>query len=204
MQAKLKKLMSSCLVLEHGISWSIGDETKNFLYQKVNKDTKSIETGIGYSTLIFAERGSNHTVCFPNPKVKDRIESYAQEADVSLKKINFVIGLSQFTLPNIKERFNFALIDGEHMFPCPTIDFYYINNLLDVDAFLVIDDLQIPAVRILYDFLIVSQKWSIVDIFDQQRCCAFKKLSHDQNEWWGNQEYNKKILKNLKSPRKLF
>ena len=201
---KIKKLLSLNLILESGQSWPIGDKTKNFIYKNTNNKTKSIETGIGFSTFIFADRGCDHTVCFPIKYVKENVQKYAKEVNISLDNVEFIVGLSQSTLPKIKKRFNFALIDGDHMFPCPMIDFYYINNLLDINGTLIIDDLQIPSVRILYDFLIVSKKWSLIQILDHERSCAFKKLDHDPHEWFGLQEYNRIKLQPLMIPEKYF
>jgi hypothetical protein len=89
------------------------------------------------------------------------------------------------------------------MFPCPMIDFYYININLNVNGFMLIDDMQIPSVRCLYDFLSESKDWNLEDVLDNGRLCVFKKLKHDDYEWWGSQDYNKKFLKPIKKPKKI-
>lgn len=187
----LEALLNKKLILENGTNWSIGPETKKFLFHNVNDQVHSIETGIGYSTFIFAAQSAQHTVCFPNASVEKSIREYLSNTEITLDNVKFVVGKSQYTLPSIKDTFNFALIDGDHMFPSPMIDFYYINNLLEIKGLLIIDDLQIPSVRLLYDFLIVSRKWYLIQILDGERTCVFRKLDFDPYEWFGLQEYNR-------------
>lgn len=187
----LEALLNKKLILENGTNWSIGPETKKFLFHNVNDQVHSIETGIGYSTFIFAAQSAQHTVCFPNADVEKSIREYLSNTEITLDNVKFVVGKSQYTLPSIKDTFNFALIDGDHMFPSPMIDFYYINNLLEIKGLLIIDDLQIPSVRLLYDFLIVSRKWYLIQILDGERTCVFRKLDFDPYEWFGLQEYNR-------------
>ena len=126
------------------------------------------------------------------------LRKYAKKIDLPLDNVTFVVGKSQYTLPSVKERVDFALIDGDHMYPSPMIDFYYINQLMNVGGMFVIDDMQIPAVRSLYDFMIVSRYWKLISVMDDGRACAFQKTEDDKHDWWGNQEYNLKTLKKLK------
>ena len=197
----LKDLMESNLILEDGTNWSIGQETKWFIYE--SDFTSSIETGIGYSTFLFAAKSKKHIVCFPVANVEQNVKNYAKKINLSIDNISFVVGKSQDTLPSIKEKVDFALIDGEHMFPCPMIDFYYINVNLQVGGILLIDDMQIPSVRLLYDFLIVSKDWKLKDILDGGRTGVFQKLKHDKWEWWGSQEFNIKLHDPLSKPKKI-
>jgi predicted O-methyltransferase YrrM len=185
------------LPLENGVSMSVGHETRMFIKEHAAGKV-SIETGIGYSTMFFAMSSKHHTVCFMVPSVEQELRKYAKKIDLPLDNVTFVVGKSQYTLPSVKERVDFALIDGDHMYPSPMIDFYYINQLMNVGGMFVIDDMQIPAVRSLYDFMIVSRYWKLISVMDDGRACTFQKTEDDKHDWWGNQEYNLKTLKKLK------
>lgn len=197
----LSELMKSNLILENGQNWSIGEETKTYIHS--NSMTSSIETGIGYSTFLFAAKSGSHTVCFPDAKVEEEIKKYAKTINLPVDNVKFVVGKSQYTLPSIKLCVDFALIDGEHMYPCPMIDFYYINQMMIVGGTLLIDDMQIPAVRCLYEYLSVSSHWKYEDLLDKGRTCVFVKTSNDPYEWWGSQQFNLTQLPQLHKPTKI-
>lgn len=189
LEDRVKALVSSKLELERGQSWSCGQETLQYINDNA-AGMNSIETGIGHTTFIFALRSKAHTVCFLDPTVETNVRKYALDIDLNLSNVRFVSGKSQYTLPALQGQFDFALIDGDHMFPSPSIDFYYINQLMSVRGIIMVDDLQIPAVKLVLDFLSVSSKWKLQCMLDDKRVCVFKKIVDDKYDWWGSQEYN--------------
>jgi hypothetical protein len=46
-----------------------------------------------------------------------------------------------------------ALIDGPHGYPFPELEYYYIYQQLDAGALLIIDDVNIPSIKNMADFL---------------------------------------------------
>lgn len=203
MREKLNKLINSKLTLENGTSWSIGKETKEFILN--SEFTSSAETGIGYSTFIFAYKSKTHSTFFPVKSVEQEIRNHAEKSELKVDNVDFIVGKSQDTLPSFNKKIDFALIDGEHMFPCPLIDFYYLNQKLEVNGKLLVDDMQIPSVRLLHDFLSKeSLTWELEEVLDNGRMCVYKKLKHNHNEWWGSQIYNKKMINEMiQKPKKL-
>ena len=194
LEIKVKKLVTSNLSLEREQSWSCGQETLQYINDNVS-GMNSIETGIGHTTFIFALRSKMHTVCFLEHYVENNVRAYANGIGLDLSNVSFKPGKSQYVLPTLKDQFNFALIDGDHMFPSPSIDFYYINQLMSVGGIMMVDDLQIPAVKLVFDFLSVSSNWKLQCMLDQQRVCVFKKIKDDKYDWWGSQEYNMSALR---------
>jgi len=189
----LRLLLQSHLILEGGTHWSLGEEALWFIYKNIHPESITLETGIGYSTFVFAQ-SKHHIVCFPNATVEERIRHYAEETKYDIKNIQFLVGKSQFILPSIKSNLDMALIDGDHTFPIPLIDWYYIGLLLKIKGMIIIDDLHIPSVRILYDFLNSSYHWEQLNLLDNGRTVAFVKKSDFSNDWWGSQELNNKVL----------
>lgn len=187
---KLFDLLKQKLVLQNNTSWPIGNQTKKFIFDQVNENTRSIETGIGYSTLIFGAKKSNHTVIFPDQSVEPKVRDYAAKNDINLENVTFIVGKSENVLPTLTQKINFALIDGDHKFPNAIVDFFYLNSLLEVNGIMVVDDLQINSVLLLYNFLITSSRWKLLGVFDYNRCCAFQKIKDDKNDWHGIQEFN--------------
>jgi hypothetical protein len=186
----LFRLLKQKLILQKNTSWPIGNQTKEFIFKQVNENTRSIETGIGYSTFIFGAKKASHTVIFPDQSVESKVRDYANKNDINLDRVNFIVGKSEDVLPTLTQKINFALIDGEHKFPNAMIDFFYLNNLLEVNGMMLIDDLKINSVRVLYEFLIVSSKWKLIGIFDNNRCCCFQKIKNDEKDWHRTQEFN--------------
>lgn len=57
---------------------------------------------------------------------------------------------SEICLPNMLaqgKEIDFAFIDGFHTFDHTLIDFFYVNRMLAVGGIVVIDDIQLPAIR---------------------------------------------------------
>jgi hypothetical protein len=113
-----------------------------------------VETGTGRTTLLLSNRGRHTTFC-----MDDEGEGYghslkAVRASPLLGPCEFAVGVTQKTVPAYAfEPLDFALIDGPHGFPFPDLEYYYIYPHLKPGAVLVIDDLQIPTIRRLWDFV---------------------------------------------------
>jgi hypothetical protein len=90
----------------------------------VEPGMKTLETGAGWSTVIFAGKGAEHTCIMPSEEQKKRIILYCRENGISIDRVTFVVEKSEDALPKMKEKdFMLYLIDGRHAFPYPMIDF---------------------------------------------------------------------------------
>lgn len=71
---------------------------------------------------------------------------------------------SQRVLPFLaskKQRVDFAFIDGWHTFDHTLIDFFYIDQMLNLEGVLVFDDVGYPAIRRVCDFVLTNRAYEI-------------------------------------------
>ncbi len=189
---KFERLMQADLVLENNTQYRIGDETMRFMWDWLRPGHRTLETGIGYTTLMFAAKGTRHTVCFTEAPVQNNVEGYAKQFDIDLSVVEFCLGRSEDTLPRMGPKpLSFVLIDGRHAFPTAMIDWYYTASRLRCRGVLVIDDLHIWSVRVLFEFLQMEPEWRLLGLFDGRRAASFMKVGEATvDKWWGEQPIN--------------
>jgi hypothetical protein len=171
-------------------SWRISDDLLKFLDQHVTREHNTLETGGGVSTVLFALKESHHTCIVPDVEEVRRIKDYCREKGLPTANIDFRIGPSQQVLPNLEGKpLDLVLIDGEHAFPLPFIDWYYTADLLKLGGCVLVDDTQIWTGNVLRDFLLAEPGWELVGKFNN-RCAVFRKLvEFSPNPHWRLQPY---------------
>ena len=73
---------------------------------------------------------------------------------------------SQQVLPTLVgqgKRIDFAFIDGWHTFDHTLIDFFYIDQMLNVGGVVVLDDVSYPAIKRVCDFIITNRDYEVFD-----------------------------------------
>jgi predicted O-methyltransferase YrrM len=73
---------------------------------------------------------------------------------------------SQRVLPHLAEagtRIQFGFIDGWHTFDHTLVDFFYIDQMLDVGGVVVLDDVGYPGLRRLAHFIVSNRDYEILD-----------------------------------------
>lgn len=156
---------------------------------------RSIETGSGASTLLLSHLSKKHTV-FSLDAGTNSLHGVETSAILNKDSIEFIIGPSQRTLPAyvFTEPVHFALIDGPHGFPFPCLDYYYIYPNLAAGALLVLDDIWIPTIHHLFEFLAVDEMFKLVEVIEDKT--AFFRRSDSPafdpycDGWW-LQKFNK-------------
>lgn len=135
--------------------WGLDGAVLRWLFDHVSDGDRSLETGCGHSTLVFALRGAEHTVISPDPVEHQRIQRWCSEHGVSLEGVRFVVGRSQDVFHTLLDDgpLDLALIDGDHAFPIPFIDWYQIAARLGRHGLLVVDDVDIRTGKVLTEFL---------------------------------------------------
>jgi hypothetical protein len=155
--------------------WKLSDEELRFIGEHVGPDSKTLETGAGCSTVLFALRGARHTCIVPDQALTDRIVAYCESKNIPTNGLNFMVDVSEKALPALSEGgFDLALIDGRHGFPQPFLDWYYIANLLKVGGYVVIDDLHVWVCETLMNLLLAEKDWKLAH--ESLGGCAFQKL----------------------------
>ncbi len=78
--------------------------------------------------------------------------------------IKFYNQISALALPHIVEegiKIDFAFIDGMHTFDHTLVDFFYIDQLLNVGGIVVLDDTDLPSIRKVCRFIATNRRYSI-------------------------------------------
>ena len=115
--------------------------------------THTAETGCGASTLVFSHLSKRHAVfAFNEFEVFERVDASKLRGPA---EIQFVEGPTQQTLPQycFETTLDAVLLDGPHAFPFPQLEYFFLYPRLRAGGLLVIDDLQIPTVHQLYEFV---------------------------------------------------
>ncbi|UCD52892.1 MAG: class I SAM-dependent methyltransferase [Phycisphaerales bacterium] len=176
------------------VSWAVNVDVVRFIYENVKPDMATLETGSGHSTVAFALAGARHIAVTPSEPEGRKILKYC--ADIGIQPhIRFLHEQSDLILPRSDEippELDFVFIDGAHYFPVPCIDFHYTAPRLKVGGIMGVDDIFMPSVRILYDFLCAEDDWELVR---QIRDTAFfrqrRKRNSQSSDPWATQGINK-------------
>ena len=134
--------------------WSTDADCYELIAARVGPGSRTIETGCGISTAVFASRGAHHICVTPFASEADATRGWCERNDISTDNLTFLIGSSVDVLPTLEPTaYDLVLIDGEHHHPTPTIDWYYTARGLQRGAVVVVDDVQLPAPRLVADYM---------------------------------------------------
>jgi len=156
--------------------------------------TYSMETGAGKSTLLLSHLSERHLVFAVNDG--NSLASPLESPLLRRETVEFIEGPSQRTLMGygFTEPLQLAFIDGPHGFPFPNLEYWKIYPHLDTGALLVIDDIHIPTIRQLFDFLREDEMFTLIETVGKtaffERTAA-PTFSPWQDGWW-LQAYNTK------------
>lgn len=165
----------------------ITQETAQLLYDFVKRANpkRTIETGLGFgmSALIISQalaenRGGLHTAIDPNQH-----GAYFKSIGVlNIERagfndaFRFYPAASRQILPQLAqagERFDFALIDGSHLFDNVITDFVFIDKMLSIGNCVAFDDLWMPGVRRAINFILRNRAYELLPV-----------SSPTSPEWW--------------------
>jgi len=173
------------------ICWGIHREVGELIYQSVDENSVTLETGAGLSTLVFALRRSSHTAITPSTGEIESISEYAASHSISMNSVRFVNAGSETYLPTarIEKSLDLVLIDGRHSFPFPMIDYFYTAPKIREGGLLLVDDVDLPSVGMLDRFLVVDTNWRLKKRF-ARRTSVFEKIGNELDVDWDHQRYN--------------
>lgn len=170
----------------------ISRRTIDVLNDIAKPDLHTIETGIGFSTLVFTLNQCSHISIAPVLQEKQDLIDYFIKYDINYDSTSFMTEKSEFVLPKLidrKSEIDIVFIDGRHAFPTPFIDFYYLSLILTKGGILFIDDIHIWTGKILYDFLLQDDRWSLIKNIVGRTAIFEKKEVVEHSEWWGQQPF---------------
>lgn len=155
------------------------------------------ETGCGASTLLFSHLSEEHTV-FASAEDNDSLVNVKGSSLLRPRVVTFIEGPSQATLPKhgFEHPLDCVLPDGPHGYPFPDLEYYFFYPHLSAGALLIVDDIHIPTVHNLFQFLAADAMFDLVDtvgstaIFHRTDSPLFDPYG---DGWW-LQRFNHRVL----------
>jgi predicted O-methyltransferase YrrM len=147
---------------------------------------RTLETGAGLSTVVFALGGAQHVCITPAAAEVEKIRDYCASRGIALDRVTFHVERSELVLPRLAlPELDLVLIDGGHGFPTPFLDWFHGAERLRVGGLLVVDDIQLWTGRVLRDFLVEEPGWALRDEF-AMRAAVFEKTARSPAlpEWF--------------------
>ena len=157
------------------------------------------ETGCGKSTILFSNISAAHVVFSFDDRGLDDDSSVRFFEECSLTKLDRVetiFGPTQQTLPSYKNfrTYDCVLIDGPHGYPFPELEYYYFYPHIRQGGFLIIDDVHIPTIGRLADFVQEDDMFELHELVDTT--ALFKRttapLFDPFGDGWWVQKYNRR------------
>jgi FkbM family methyltransferase len=160
------------------------------------KAVRSVETGCGASTIIFAQYAAQHTVyCFDDRSEDRSSVSYAQNfPGFGHKYTRWIYGPTQRTIFSqpLEHAVDIVLIDGPHGYPFPELEYFAFYPWLQQGGILIVDDIHIPTINNLYKFLLQDDSFRADGVvattayFRRAEAAAFNM----EGDGWWLQRYN--------------
>jgi hypothetical protein len=172
--------------------WNAMPESLSLISELVAPGDRTVETGCGASTVVFASRGSRHTVISPDSREHDLVHEYCASIGVDDSNVTYLAASSDAVLPTLfnGREVDLAFIDGAHSFPYPVIDWHYIAEALKVGGRILVDDVSIPAVAPVYRFMAAEDHWSFERLADD-RAALFVQTALPPSENYHAQNFNR-------------
>lgn len=125
----------------------------------------SIETGSGKTTLLLSHLSQHHDV-FAVDGGNKSMSAVLSSPLLRPGVVHFTEGPTQQTLSRhaFECKYQLALLDGPHAYPFPDLEYFFIYPHLDADALLILDDIQIPTIRRMFDILAEDEMFEVVEV----------------------------------------
>jgi hypothetical protein len=159
----------------------------------------TLETGCGRTTLLLSHLSRRHTVfTYTNAdaqyKPDDSYERTRTSDLLNAPTTRFVLGPTQRTLPDFQFEgpYDFALLDGPHSYPFVDLEYFYVYPHLAPGGVLAVDDIHIPTVHHLFDFLREDDMFHLTRVVDNTAFFIRTEapLFNPYGEDWAAQHYN--------------
>jgi len=177
----LTQLMKDKPLIHAGRSVTMGihQDLATFLDESLNPGHVTLETGSGLSTLVILRKQvAQHIAVSPAPDEFEAIRHFCHEHGVDTGPLRTEVARSHDYWPTADlPPLDLVLIDGDHAFPMPFIDWFYTADKLKIGGWMVVDDANIASGTILVDFMRADPKWQEVTRHWSGRFAIYKKLA---------------------------
>jgi len=173
-----------------GQNWGFSAESLTWLSEMIPSGGSTLETGVGDSTAVFLSRANHHIAVGPEQREADAVSQFCGEHGILRADFEFHCGRSEYVLPALElPALDLVLIDGQHAFPAPFIDWFYTAEQVKPNGLVVVDDIQIRPCKVLVDFLSAEPEWQLHDT--NGRAVAFQKITNGPvtTKWWLEQPW---------------
>ena len=171
-------------------AWDASDAVLAHLERVLAPGWRTLETGAGRSTLVFAQKGCVHDVVTPSRSEVLAIKAAAAAQKLDISRVTFHQGFSQDVLPRLEgeEDLDVVFIDGGHGFPIPAVDFQYLAPRLKVGGTLLIDDVDLWTGDMIVQVLRRDDGWRFRSLL-KGRTAVFEKAAPFTPHEWTKQPY---------------
>ena len=167
------------------VDMGIHPDLVTFLDGTLRPEHVTLETGCGLSTLVILGAGvSRHIAICPVADEFNAIREQAAAKGIGTGALEAAIQKSEAYLPTVTlPSLDLVLIDGDHAFPIPFLDWHYTADRLKVGGFMVVDDTNIAPCLLLADFMSAGPNWR--DVIRCDRFSVHQKIAHpiSGNHW---------------------
>ena len=172
--------------------YGLAEGVARFLHENTSNASRTLETGCGISTLIFAMKQAKHITVTPSQREVEVIRQYAAEHDISLANTTFVAETSEMYLPRCTvDALDLVLIDGKHAFPWPIVDWFYTADRLRKGGIMVVDDIHLRSVAMLVDFMDADRRrWHRQKSPSENTAIFYKSVDSVHETAWHVQPFN--------------
>ena len=174
--------------------WAAAQDCLEFIASSVGAGTRSLETGCGATTIVFAAAGAHHAAVFLDESEGLAVQSWCQVHDISTEDVSFYPGSSSVTLPRLEiGDLDLVVVDGCHGFPFPQLDWYYAASHLVDGGILIVDDTHLAAPYELRRYLEHDPRWERIRVGSQW--VAFRRTgSGTLDEEWMSQSFHQPLI----------
>jgi hypothetical protein len=160
----------------------------------------SAETGCGKSTILLSNYAKSHTIFTRDDRRMGARSSVNFFLDCPLTKVDrltYVFGPAQRTLHRYHDKhkpYDLVLIDGPHGYPFPEMEYYSFYPHIKAGGLLILDDVHIPTIGRLADFIAEDDMFEVVDLI--VATAIFRRTDaptfDPRGDGWWLQNYNRR------------
>ena len=174
--------------------WAAAQDCLEFLAATIRPGSRTLETGCGATTIVFAASDAAHTAVFLNESEGLAVQDWCRDHGISTDGVSFRPGSSSDTLPRLEiGDLDLVMVDGCHGFPFPQLDWYYAASHLVDGGVLVVDDTHLAAPYELRRYLEHDPRWTRIHVGTQW--VAFRrKGSGSLDEEWTSQTFHQPLV----------
>lgn len=158
-------------------AWPLSLAVLRWIAETLPEGAATLETGCGYSTIVFAICGARHTAIAPDYQQHGRIVRWCEAHGVSCAALRLIDARSQDFLPGLQTGpLDLVLIDGCHAFPAPYLDWYYTAEKVKPGGHVIVDDCHLVTGKVLAEFLMAErERWVLQTWFG--KTAVFRKIA---------------------------